>query len=134
MREFHMSYVRCQVSHVTSNSQTKRPRELNFLEKVHLLPPVTRHMSRVTCHMSQSGEAIRWRVSDQCGRPRLVWNWISFFVNIMISHSVMPIQWHVTILLNNSHKRDSCYWSSCNKTSWATSKIATRWCCLIPLY
>ena len=47
-----VSYVKCQVSHVTCNSQTVRARKLNFWNKVHLLPPVTSHVSQVTCHMS----------------------------------------------------------------------------------
>ena len=47
-----VSGVTCQVSHVTSKSQTVRARELKIWEKVELLPPATRHMSCVTCHMS----------------------------------------------------------------------------------
>ena len=49
---FQVSGVTCKVSHGTSNSNTVRPRELNFLEKVHLLPLVTCQVSCVMCHMS----------------------------------------------------------------------------------
>ena len=48
----HLSGGTCQVSHVTSNSQTVRGRELKFCEKVPLLPLVSCHMSCVMCHMS----------------------------------------------------------------------------------
>ena len=82
-----MSVVSCQVSHVTSNSQTVRARELKFGEKIHPIKPVTCHMSHITCHvspvtcymirvtfifLSQSGEALWWRVFYQRGRPCLV--------------------------------------------------------------
>ena len=46
-----VSGVTCQMSYVTSNSQTVRARDLKFWEKVHLLPLVTCHMSLATCHM-----------------------------------------------------------------------------------
>ena len=54
-----MTFVTCQVSgvagqlsDVTSNSKTVTARENKFWEKVHLLPPVTCHVSHVTCCMS----------------------------------------------------------------------------------
>ena len=84
-----VSGVTCQVSHVTSKSQTVRARELKIWEKVELLPPATRHMSCVTCHVSlviwftshfmcfilcflQDWEASLGRVCYQPDLPRLV--------------------------------------------------------------
>ena len=90
---FHMSHVTyqvsgvtCHVPHVTSNSWTVRARELKFCEKVHLIPPVTCHMSHGTCHLffslsffRHSGEASQCRVCYQRGLPRLVWILLHFW-------------------------------------------------------
>ena len=91
---FLLKYLECDV----------RAREQTFGEKVHLLLPVTCHVSCVTCnvshvlcHMShviffspfffgQSGEAIRWRVCYERGLPCLL------FVVVLYNSQVVVTQ------------------------------------------
>ena len=70
----HVSGVRCHMSGLTSNFQNIKNRELQFREKVHLLPHVTCQLSHVMSlfFFLPSVEFSQWRVCYQQGLPRLV--------------------------------------------------------------